>query len=207
MNKIRNFFARRKLTQTTNSIRDLFTQRNEHFDSLTQKILDRMPGAIEGISELVEEKQIFDSAGVLEWNEVALTEDNGDEDPLIILIGSINFIPGDVVELESGDKITITAETVQYFPPRVIRIGIPLNIAESSKDEIKKFIRAAEESQKQDMEEFEETLQEILAGNDGSNIQVTKKQDTITTAADFDLTQLTEDQRKKLALGQKMVRG
>lgn len=212
MKFIREFFERRKLRGQKNSIHRMFFERAENFTSTTIKILERMPGALEAITELIEEKETFKSGGILEWGEVSLTR-AGTEDALIILVGSVSFPPGAEVELQTGEKVIVTENTSEYFLPRMVRIGIPLKLAEASKEEIKKYIKHTEELQKKDSVEFMENLKEALttelkeAGIDIPVEIIKKDDDTITTDADFDLTQLTEEQRKQLQLSQKMGRG
>lgn len=204
MGFIRNFFALRRLRGKKGSLRRLFFERAEHFTRTTIGILERMPGVIEAIKEMIEEKETFKSGGILEWTEVSIvgmTED----DSLIVLVGNVTFPAGAIVELATGEKVAVTPDTAQYFPPRMIRIGVPVKLAESSKEEIKAYIKKTEAEQENDQKEFVKELEQALGVEEP--VKVTRKQDTIDTGEDFDLTQLTDEQRKQLELSQKMGRG
>jgi hypothetical protein len=211
MGFIRDFFARRKLRGPSGSVRQMFFERAEKFTATTVEILNRMPGALEAISELIEEKESFKSGGVLNWSEVSLVRAES-EDALIVMVGAVTFPPGAEVELQTGEKVIVTADTAQYFEPRMVRIGIPLRLAEAPKDIIKEYIKKSEEIQKKESEEFMKNLEEALttkledAGIEVP-VKVVPKQDSVTTDDDFDLTQLTEEQRKQLVLSQKIGRG
>lgn len=211
MNFFSEFFARRKMRGASGTIRRMFFERAEKHAVATTNILNKMPGALQAIADLIEEKETFKKGGILEWGEISLVAADT-EDALIILVGIIRFPPGAEVELSTGEKVKVTPETVQYFPPRIIRIGLPLNMAEATKDEIKTYLKKTVEEQKADIEEMKNTLQEALDGQEDEASEVPvktiKKQEPIATAADFDLTQLTEEQRRQLQLlSQKTGRG
>src|SRR5271168_3225545 len=143
MNFIRKFFLRRKLRGEKDSVRRLFFERNNAFANSTIQILEKMPGAIDAISEFIDEKETFKEGGVLTWTEVSLVN-HDTEEALIILVGMVTFPTGSKVVLETGEKVEVTPDTAQYFPPRIIRIGLPLNLAEASKDEIKTYMKQRE---------------------------------------------------------------
>lgn len=205
MKFIRNLIKRRKQRGKKDSIRRLFFDRSELFGKLTLEILNRMENTVKAIEEIIQEKETFKSGGILQWGDVSLVASDTDN-PLIIMIGSVSFPTGSVVELATGEKVTVTQDTQEYFSPRIIRIGIPLNLAKSSKEEIKQYLKKTEELQKQESQEFLKTLTESLISNDVQppTNKEEKKLDGITTIDDFDLTQLTEDQRKQLQLSQKI---
>lgn len=206
MRFILDFFARRRLRGKKSSIRRLFFERAENFMAMTIKISERIPHALEAIIELIEEKEIFKSGVILEWSEISLVRAES-EDAAIVIIGSVSFPPGAIVELETGEKVTVTLDTAQYFPPRLVRIGIPLKLAEASKDEIKEYIKKTEEEEKKESGEFVKHLQEALEDETEVPVKKIKKQDTIDIDDGFDLTQLTEEQRKQLQLSQKTGNG
>lgn len=209
MKFIRDFFTRRKVRGKEGSIRRIFFNRATHFTQSTIDVLARMPGAQAAVVELIEERETFKTGGVLEWTEISLVQADS-EDALILMVGVVRFPPGAEVELQTGEKVIVTKDTAQYFEPRLVRIGIPLRLAESSKDEVKTYLKQKEAEMEKDTAEFMDNLKEALEGSppeDDSKETAVSKDDTVTTDADFDLTQLTDEQRKQLQLSQKMGRG
>lgn len=207
MGFIRNFFARRKLRGSKNSIHRIFFKRTENYTTATIQILEKMPGALEAVSELIEEREPFKAGGILNWGEISLVAGNTD-DALIVLVGVVSFPSGAEVELQTGEKVTVTKDTEQYFQPRMVRIGIPLKLAEASKEEVIDYLRKTDIEQKKNIEDIKKTLSDVFGINEeGTDLVATQPQDSITSGADFDLTQLTEEQRKQLELSTKMGRG
>lgn len=176
--------------QRKKSIQDLLTKRDKSFKKATNDIFAKIPQALETFQELILEQEPLKNGSVIQWTEISLIS-SGLEEPLLIIVGLVTFPIGSKVSLVTGESIVITADTAQYFPPRLIRIGLPLKIIESSKEEIKDFILKSDEVQSEENE-----LQEI------KNIEplktIASKKDSVTTSDDFDLTQLTEEQRQNL---------
>lgn len=213
MRFIRDFFARRKLRGQKDSVRRMFFERAETFGAKTVKILERMPGVLEAVSELLNEKQSFKGEGQFEWGEVSLVAADTD-DALMILVAILRFPPGSDIKLQTGEMVKVTPDTAQYFPPRVARVGIPLKMVDSTKEEVIAYLKKSEAEQHAETEEMKKTLKDVLGITTSSEeeevevpAKVIKKQDGLTTDADFDLTQLTEEQRQQLILSQKMGRG
>ncbi len=210
MKFIREYFAKRKLQGKKDSVQNLFFQRAEKFNEKTAEILARIPQALEAFADIIEEQETFKTGGVLRWNEISLVA-AGSDDPLMIIVGIVTFPVGAEVLLATGEKVKVTQDTVQYFPPRLIRIGLPVKMAESSKEEIKAYIRQADEEQKKEMEEVKEAVKEALGIEEDAGtsvpVKVVKKKDSVTTTDDFDLTQLTEEQRQNIVLPHKPGRG
>ncbi len=207
MGIIRDLFKYYKLRGKRGTVRRMFFERAENFSATTKEILSQMSGVLAAASALIEEKESFKNGGVLDWIDVTLAGADMDE-ALSVLVGVVSFTPGSEVELQNGDKVKVTPDTSQYFIPRMIRLGVPLNLAGGTKEDVIAYLKKVESEQKEEHEQIESTIKDILSSDVdvGAKIPVNikkKQQDTLATAADFDLTQLTEDQRQQLVLLQR----
>jgi hypothetical protein len=90
-----------------------------------------------------------------------------EEDPFVILIGYVSYPVGSELTTPRGDKVKITETTQPYFR-RLIRAGFPSSLTSKTKEEIVEYFKKLEE------EKFEQ----------------------MDVEPEFDLSQLTEEQRK-----------
>lgn len=209
MEFIRKFFRRSKWAKES-TIKRMFFERAEIFTSQTELILKTMPGVIGAISDLLDDKESFKGGGKFDWHEVSLVNADS-EQPLMILVGILRFPVGSEVELQTGEKTIVTADTAQYFLPRIARVAIPLKLAHSLKEEVLEYLKTTEAEQKSDAEDMKKTLKEVLGitatDENQAPTKVAEKQDGIATEEGFDISQLTEQQRHQLAMSQKMGKG
>ena len=97
---------------------------------------------------------------------------------LVVIIGMVDYTPGTVIE-NDGNTVTITDDNIEYFQ-RVVHMSLPYDMVRSSnEDEIAEFLRTM--------------------GTDHP-IEFTEPVDAPPTATDFDLSKLTEEQRRSLML-------
>lgn len=200
---IRDWFARRKLRGDKDSLKRMFFVRAERFTNDTMDILKRMPNALQAIVEFIHSKAAFTANGEIEFTDISLL-DAGSEDPVVLMVGTMHFRPGVEVELKNGDKTVVTPDTEEYFK-KMVRFGIPLRLVESSPAEILKYLKESDEERQEHVEEIKKAVEEALGIEPDE--KVTKQTDTVTTDADFDLTQLTEEQRRQLSLLSRTGRG
>ncbi len=177
------------------SIPELFAAREEAFDKATDKIFAALDGVFAALREHMEIEEIEKIGGVLEWEDIMLVED--DKQPFLVIVGVISHPPGTEFEMPDGTKVQLTKETAPYFR-RLVRAGVPISIVDKSKQEIIDYLIQIEAEQKQ---HWEEESKKILA-EDGKSLSElleehtnSKKQET-----EFDLSQLTDEQRKALEL-------
>lgn len=190
-----------KRKQKPNNVRDLFIERAKSFAENTSKILISMEGAMSGIHEYMGFHTAFAQGAILEWHEIALT--GSVEDGLIIMVGLLVYPPGSTVELRTGEKVEVSQNTTEYFK-RLVRIGLPMKYAAASKEEVIAYLKDADQENQKELEAEKEAITESFGKKEETKPAAVKKQnDTITSGDDFDLTQLTEEQRKNLFLSAK----
>lgn len=151
------------------SIPQLFEAREKVAHKATDNIFAAMPGAMEAINEMMGLEEIKKIGGDIIWDDISLVTELVDE-PLIVLVGIIVFPPGCELETTDGDKIKVTTDTEPYFR-KLVRAGLPASVAALSKEEVHEYFKKMEQ-------EMEESMKNL-----------------VTEDSDFDLTQLTEEQR------------
>lgn len=152
------------------SIKKLFAARSDEYKKATKTILESMSGALNAIHEYMNIDEVEKRGGYLEWEEVSYVEDDGDT--LVILLGVVGFPPGTEIVLEDEKKIKVTKDTAPYFR-RIIRAGIPANIAQKSKKSVIAFL------EKMEKESLNSNLDNVFSSEE-----------------DFDLSKLTDEQRR-----------
>ncbi len=158
------------------NITDLFKQRDALFAKATDNILEAIPHVLDGIVRYLNLRDEIQS-GNLSWEEAMLfpSEDGGES--FIMIVGVISYNPGEKFELPDHRIVEINENTADYFK-RLIRIGIPVTMAENGTDEdIFEFLKKTE---------------------DAENAPAPEPMSSDPT--DFDLTELTDEQRKALEL-------
>jgi len=128
-----NWFKRLlgKNNNKMSTIRELFNQREFAYLTLSQDILDEIgPTVLDAVIEMLN----LDDEDV-SWEDIQLIDD------VITLVAFVLYRPGDIATIETKEKVLITEETVDIYK-RVIRIGIPLDVAETgTKENIITFLR------------------------------------------------------------------
>ena len=156
----------------------IFKQRDDHYTKMTDLILEVLNDPIiEGTKEFLQSQE-SQLNGILEWDEITLI------DGLIILIGVMTYSPGTTITLGDGKVVVVSEQNVDYFN-RVIRVGIPLQIAlEGNKADVISFLQ--------------KTLDEPSNSETESSDKNLNNKSSIAAINDFDLEQLTEKQKSAL---------
>ena len=158
------------------SLSTLFEERDEQFAEITAEIFDRIPNVLEGVyTFLVQANEGYEN-GTVSWEDVFLL------DNVLTLIGIVSYKPGTEFVLE-GKPVEVTEANSAYFQ-RIIRMGIPLNVAE--------------EGTVEDILEFFSNIKvnfELTVNEDG-----VQEEDLIATVKEpeFDMSELTDEQRDAL---------
>lgn len=165
-------------------LRELFEARDSEYAEATIKILEKIPGTIAAIVEISELEDEF-AQGRLTWSEAVLVQEVEEEEEYVLLVGILRYEVGDEIETPVGQLI-VTPEIAERFHQRIIRVGIPIRLVEEDdKAAIQEFLKKSAEEHKREMEEIKREMQ---------------KKSAKATIADFDLDQLTEEQRESLML-------
>lgn len=164
-------------------LKELFEKRDDVFRALTVKIMDSLANVIEGANLFVHHRE--ESTGLITWEDVSFFED----EKIIMLIGVLEYSPGDVVYVSEGNHIEITENTASYFK-RLLRLGIPYSLAISgTPEDVFDFLKqSAEKAAAEDDEE-----QELFF--DASELPTGS-----VDVPEFNLDDLTEEQREQLRL-------
>lgn len=133
-----------------------------------------MNGAIEAINEMSGIAGIEKQGGYLTWDDVSLVYE-GDEG-MIILVGLIAFAVGSEIPTESGSIVKVTKDTQQYFN-RLVHVSFPLKIAQQTKKQVVAYF-----AKKKEDREAQAAVDTLDAG--------------VTKETEFDLSVLTEEQRR-----------
>lgn len=167
-------------------VKDLFEQRAETFNELTQQILESLPNVLEGCRIFVSKNGA--NPGLLEWEDVSFY----DEHNIIMLVASLTYSPGDVIKLPEGEVIELTNDNVENFKS-TLQLGIPYELAKKgTPDDVFTFLTAT----------IEQEEAEQLGGAERS---ITVSDET-PTQAEFDLEELTEEQKEALKMSVQSMR-
>ena len=162
-------------------LKALFVKRGEQYQAVTKLVLGSMKSSLIAIEEFIE---LADNQ-TISWEDVGLTNGTGDGE-VILVTGISSFEIGAKVKTNQGE--IVVDEKNQQALRQVYRFGIPLEMAhKDSKDEVLAFlIRKRAEVKAQ----AEQATQDIQAPA------------TLIDNQAFDLTTLSDDQRKSLELYQ-----
>lgn len=203
-------FMRRLLGIREESLESLFHKRADKFREDSNVIFKRIPNAMEAVREFLGIKAPDTLTATLIWNDVSLAG-VGTPNPIVILMGVLEYPPGTQADLKGGEKVVITVDTKDYFR-RLVQFGFPLNIIHSSKEDLMEYLKKTDIEKEKEIKETIEVINEAFAQDNAmidrmdddededSDKEVPAKNDTVTNDTDFDLTQLTEEQRKRLDL-------
>jgi len=167
-------------------VQALLEQRDELFRDQTVTALGLAEDTLIGIREYLISIDSSYEPGQFVWEDISLFENE-----LLMLIGYVSYEPGTSFQLD-GEIIEITEDNKDYFD-RILRIGIPLSIVkQNSKAVVIGFLtnlNNAIEDESLDAREEIEQVEDSLA-----------KQ---PSKYDFDLDELTDEQRTSLAFVRK----
>lgn len=162
------------------NLKDMFQERDDALDRMTAAILEKVPNLVEASTSFIRNREGI--TGELNWRDISFFEDES----YIMLLGVLEYEVGDTVTLPNGLEFDITEQTVNHFK-RILRMGFPYQLAtEGSKDEIYEYL---EETELQHNQASEDEMREVL------QLPVSDVDDT-----EFDLDDLTEEQREQLRL-------
>ncbi len=150
--------------------------RDKKFKEGTIEIFLAIDLSIECVEAFLSGVEPMFAAGSFSWNDVF------HEDGLITILGVVSFEDGMTIETDEG-TINITKDNLEYFQ-RVVRMALPYDlVANGERDAIMVFLEKLHKSGKgQDFEEINQNAPHVQ------------------TAADFDLSELTNDQQAALKM-------
>lgn len=156
-----------------------FERRSEILKEETQKILDEIPNVIAGAVRFLNLGAKIDESN-MSWEEVALLDDQEYfEGGTVLLVGVVSYEPGEKFTLPNGESVDVDEANADYFR-RVIRIGVPYALAMNGtvEDVVEFLFHSATE------------LEEDLS----------QEQPMQPEQTDFDLSELTDEQRHSLEM-------
>jgi len=122
-------------------LQEIYQKRETLYHDLTAALLAELSVAIEAATSLVDN----DVVNQLKWKNVALLDDK------VYVTGEVEFPLGHILTTSDGAEVTVDPE-LQAQLRRVVRIGIPLELAETGTfDQIVDYLK---ELQKQAPPEF-----------------------------------------------------
>ena len=143
-----------------------------------------MPHVLEGITVTLANEE----SSSLEWEDVQFMHEDG----IVVITGNIQLAVGDAFKLDNGKQVTVTEENVDSFR-RVIRVGIPLEIAqEGNVDDVIGFLDGKKQKNYLAGDELTEQPE--------TTIGQAPTDDPAQTVNGFDLEGLTDDQIRQLML-------
>jgi hypothetical protein len=172
------------MTSKQSQLKSLFEERKSVFHAITNDILTHLqPNILAGISAYFRLHNELDEPRRIAWDDVGYVEQHD----MLILLGSITYDIGSTVVDEYGETVTITEELAPYFN-RVVRVGLPLKFVEATDEEVLSFLLQRDNQTEKEQQAAVDFLREIIGeGNDESS-----------SDTEFDLDQLTEDQKARL---------
>lgn len=179
---------------------DLFLDRYAVNEKATSKIMKAIKGTLDALHEQMNIDKVTEQGGVLHWEDVSLIDDG--EQQYVVLVGSIAYPPGAEIELDSGDKIKLTHDTAPYFN-RLARATLPAEMAVKSKEEVFAYLKNIEE---ENARQIQTVMADADFNSDGPSIGeilAGQSKEKEMTFDEFDLTQLTDEQRKSYQMGVK----
>lgn len=175
-----------------NKLEQEFVNRYSNYQRNTMQIFKLIPNVLEGIHQALTSSE-YDN---LKWEDIQYTS----EDRVLILIGNVKLAVGDRMQLDSGKVVNITEENVDTLR-RLVRVGIPLDLAESgSVDNVIDYISNNTHRDYEELTDDPQNVDELLTEE-----QVNKYyKESIGEAAElvlgFDTEGLTEDQIEQMML-------
>ena len=175
------------MTTKQEQLKQLFHKRKEAYSKTSSSILEHLKsGVLVAIDEYFTELNEVGDKRELKWDQIGYAEQYN----MLILLGMIHYEPGAQVTTETGDVVIITEELAPYFQ-RIIRIGIPFNLVDESKDVIKDFLKKREEANEEERTEAVQFLRNLLK---------VAEEDADDGSGEFDFDSLSDEQRKGLVV-------
>jgi hypothetical protein len=170
------------------TIEEMFSVRARAHDLATADILKMIAPGLEALHDFMEFQQFEKRGAILKWDDVELVEDDSNE-KILVLVGNISYPVGTEVQLEDDSWIKVTEDTAPDFQ-RLIRAGLPLSLADKPKEDVIAYLEKIESEEQELAQNLEAELSQL-----GFELK--------TYDDEFDLSQLTEEQRKAYEIGVK----
>ncbi len=166
-------------------LRDMFVARKREFDTYTQELLKIMLPLRQAIDEFMNFNAMYKRGGVLTWTEIVFVAEKEINESVVILIGNISYPVGTEIQLKSGAFVKVTEDTEEYFT-KMIRIGVPYNIAVGTKEEAIAYFTRAQQIAEQELEKELDL------------VQMDAEHPDVSIEPEFDMSKLTPEQVEQL---------
>lgn len=158
-------------------LKELFEAREQAYKERTQAILDAIPTATTSVADFLLSREGVKDGTTVRWEEIGYFPSSETHEDYIVLTGIIGYAPGSTFTMPNGEVIAITEATKDYFS-KIIRVGLPVKIAvEGSAEDIVNYIKSTSTD----------------SPNRPEPVQSEHN-------AEFDLDQLTEEQKQALMM-------
>lgn len=156
-------------------LKTLFKQRDDFVNEKTLELFSRMTNTLACVTTYFSEMDELISQGMISWEETSIIDD------LVVVVGMVQYEVGDVLTFE-GETNTVTEENVDLFQ-RVVHMSVPIDLVEENDpDKIMEFLDSLGEGR--DIDEFSESF---------AAVEIIPQEEH-----EFDLSELTEEQRRNL---------
>jgi hypothetical protein len=157
-------------------LKEIIDTRDSSFQEKTLEIFELIHTTLVCVTEFLNDADPICAAGNLTWEDANIMED------LVVIIGMVEYVAGTEMEVD-GNMVKITDENVEYFQ-RVVHMSLPFDLVEAGNEK--------------DIIEFLHTMHGELNAADFS--EIVEETTTESAEVDFDLTKLTEEQRRSLMM-------
>lgn len=190
---------------TEAELHKLFESRERSIKRATRRIFKAIPSILEGVNEhLINQGEV--GSGDLRWEDVALLNHaNESVGKFVMLIGVIELETGVEHMMPSGEIIKITEENKDHFK-RLIRVGVPVRFAEQAPADVTKFLQEVARK----AAEIQQEQQEMNLSDEDFNSAmdfIEQLEPNSKPQEDFDLEELTKDQKESLLMFSKINEG
>lgn len=157
------------------NLKELFEVRDATFEQQTHEIFNKIHTTLVCVTEFLNEIDPLFAQGIITWEDANLVDD------MVVVVGILSYELGSKINVED-DIIEITKDNFEYFQ-RIVNMSLPYNLVESGNaKDIREFLHMIHSNE-----------------NDEDIISETKEQFKFEEN-DFDLSKLTEEQRKTYML-------
>lgn len=174
------------MTTKQQQLKNLFEKRRTAYTKVSKTIIEELrEEVLTGIFAYFASHDEVGSGRKLMWEEAGYIEQH----EMLILMGTILYDIGSSVVDEHGETITITEELAPYFN-RVIRVGLPFGLVDSSKEDVMLFLLERDKQSEEEQQEAVKFLRDIIG----------EKYEEDPGPQEFNFDELTEDQQSRLVV-------
>ncbi len=159
-------------------LKALFKVRDEHFSKHTTKILMEITNTLECVTTYLVDIDDGVAQSDIVWEDISIMED------ILVMMGTVDYIIGNTISF-GNEKIVVTAENCESLQ-QLVHMSVPLVLVQE--DDTAKIMRY-----------LETTAVDMGSDLDGFVVPLTP-QTTTPHTSDFDLSELSEEQRQSLKL-------